>query len=79
MLDAISPSTTSNPSLAPTIAQIPGRKRKGESELSRLLSKTKKAKNMSWTDGPDEVERYLANNHCELLHMISTMIITNGL
>lgn len=79
MLDTISPSTTSNPSLAPTITQVPGRKRKGESELSRLLSKTKKAKNMAWTDGPDEVERYLASNHCEYLHMIGTMIITNGL
>ena len=65
MLDVISPSTTSDSFLAPTFAQVPGKKRKGESELSRLLSKAKKAKNMACTDGPDEVERYLTSNHCK--------------
>jgi hypothetical protein len=50
---------------APQPAQPSGKKRKGESGLSRLLSKAKRVKAVTCTDGPDEVERYLMNNHCE--------------
>ena len=69
LLDSSAFSTTLKPSRGSGVAQQPSfglqRKRKAEDELSRLLSKQKKGKGLACpVDEPDEVERYLANNHC---------------
>jgi hypothetical protein len=82
MLDTPSVSTalkTSKASaVAPTVTQVARKKRKGESDLSRLLSKAKKVKNTIYTNGLDEVKRFLANTHCKYSKRTTTMIITNN-
>jgi hypothetical protein len=64
VLSAVSkPPRISDTALQP--AHSLGKKRKADDKLSRLLSKAKRGKVMTCaTDRLDEVERYLANNHC---------------
>jgi hypothetical protein len=64
-------------SVALGVPQPQGKKRKGESKLSRLLSKLKKLKTTTVTNRPDEVERYLANTYCEYPSEVITLITTN--